>query len=883
MNIKYTSPEAKIEDKPRQLTQNEIDYIVEVIPLANRLFPEIGKKIREGFQERLRYLLGKAYLSHGGLAPGTKYGRGVQMMRNEVIRQYRDSQIMPGESVGILAAGAFGEIMTQSTLNTFHSIGKNSNTTTGIRGFKELINVTKYRSNPSSTIHFTNKKLDLRGILKLKDEIIYTTVMSLMVDYSPENFKTLFSDGLPYWYSLYLHLYGENHLKRKVSNVVNNSDWFLRIRLDTAAMYSKGITMEELRQEIEGKKMVKDHSPPSVFCVPSPFNLGIIDIYPVNENIPAPQSQMSIEDRNLSFVSISVKNNLDKIALRGIKGIVGLEPTYYSLILIIEDEEYVGNEVISEENDKMIVRKKWKLTLSQQVFKLLGLDYSHIERLVEAVGADVIKVGEIEGATQSMWILMPESEESKPSDKITEIGRNLKGNQDRVILSNLVKSITEQSFGEGWDDKWIITVNLDILEQTGTNMGQVFSLWSKLKFRSEIILTGSNLIKLSLLITPTISPKALIGKSVNDDRINAETSREKGNPRPPSEIMKASRYYYAFTVDSDITTLTQNNLSDLLQKDFIDPRYTYSNNVRFNLKEFGIEASRNFLIKEFLDVISADGSSVNIQHILLIVDYMTRVGSITKISMTMVNKSVGTLGKITVANAMKELLTSAAFGVRDKISGVSASIMVGKLARIGTAYGELTQSDTVYGEYAEYERALVKVRDQLKYGNFTVQPSQFNQSVEEMISYDLGLETTPADQSPNLPFLPAIQYKLEETTVIDEKSYEEILHVGQESPKEFLTETPISQNLPLPNVYPTHLQNVITSMTEEPCAPSREEFSQIRPDIPSTARTTSLALPEGSTEPNIIFDLPTPSQDIRLGLPTTLAESIEAAGTIVFS
>ncbi len=193
MGDESISLEPKLENKPRKLTHDEIEYIVSVIPLVNKLFPEVAKKIqdrpwyffpkieekiREGFQDRLRYLLGETTLSHGGLVPGTKYGHGIQQMRNEIIRQYRDSQIMPGESVGILAAGAFGEIMTQSTLNTFHSIGKNSNTTTGIRGFKELINVSKFRSNPSSTVHFTNKSLDLRGVLKLRDDIIYTTVMS---------------------------------------------------------------------------------------------------------------------------------------------------------------------------------------------------------------------------------------------------------------------------------------------------------------------------------------------------------------------------------------------------------------------------------------------------------------------------------------------------------------------------------------------------------------------------------------------------------------------------------------------------------------------------------------------------------------------------------
>lgn len=882
MNKKYTDPKADPKNRPRRLTKDEIDYIVGVMPLANQLFPKIGEKIQRGLQDRLRYSLRINDLSPGITIPGSgpesgpDYGEGIIRMRNEIIRQYRDSQVMAGKSVGILAAGAFGEIMTQSTLNTFHSIGKNSNTTTGIRGFREIINVSKDRSNPSSTVHFADKNLDLRGVLKLRNDIIYTTIRTLVVDYGTVKYQTFLDDGLPYWYNLYLHLYSMNNQRRNVVNILNTSGVFLRLHLDTTAMYSKGITMKELCQQIEGKEMIKDNPPPSVLCIPSPFNVGIIDIYPNTSNIPSVCSRtMEHIECNRAFLSISVMNSLDKIALRGIKGIVGLDPAHYSLVLAIKDQEYIGDHVITD-GETTKVRKIWKLSLSQRTFKFMGIGIKHIERLLNAVGIDITIKGELRGSTIPIWVLMPEVDDENPIDRIKETIKNLKEDRDKNILNALVASIAGDIKHE--DEKWTSIVELETLKRHKINMNQIESFLCGLNFRTEIIFPKDNrstTVQLKFVIPPAETPKTLIGKSINEDRKEAEKSRENGNPKPPSELKKASRYYFAFTIDSNVSTLTQNNLSELLQKDFVDPRYTYSNNARFNLDEFGIEATRNFLIKEFLDVISADGSSVNIQHILLIVDYMTRTGSITKISMTMVNKSMGTLGKITVANAMKELLTSAAFGVVDKISGVSASIMVGKHTNIGTVYGEenVLEGGQAFAEYKEYEKALAKVKEQLRTGIFTLPGDQFNRATEVVHHSDFGLQSNSNGQPDHINYFPA-EPEPSDTIIVPPSA------IISEASRE---EVPISKTLPLAKVFPNHLQNIITSITEPSCSPLTETTILTQIDIPSEARTTDLSLSEEYPGRVVTFNLPIPNQATGISLTMGLIDRIEAASKINFA
>ena len=61
----------------------------------------------------------------------------------EVVEFTREALIDPGSSVGIVAAQSVGEPMTQSTLNTFHKSGIESQETMGVQRFNELLDLQK--------------------------------------------------------------------------------------------------------------------------------------------------------------------------------------------------------------------------------------------------------------------------------------------------------------------------------------------------------------------------------------------------------------------------------------------------------------------------------------------------------------------------------------------------------------------------------------------------------------------------------------------------------------------------------------------------------------------------------------------------------------------
>ena len=128
------------------------------------------------------------------------------------------------------------------------------------------------------------------------------------------------------------------------------------------------------------------------------------------------------------------------------------------------------------------------------------------------------------------------------------------------------------------------------------------------------------------------------------------------------------------------------NFKKLLGLPFVDYTKTVSNDVWDIYNTLGIEAARQFLIEEFMQLCSG----INICHIQLLAEKMTYTGSILSISRyTMRNEDCGPMGKASFEETMDNFLKAGAYGQKEATRGVSASIICGKRANIGTGVCEL--------------------------------------------------------------------------------------------------------------------------------------------------------------------------------------------------
>ena len=115
------------------------------------------------------------------------------------------------------------------------------------------------------------------------------------------------------------------------------------------------------------------------------------------------------------------------------------------------------------------------------------------------------------------------------------------------------------------------------------------------------------------------------------------------------------------------------------------------------METFGIEAARQTLMNELNIVI--EEHYVNYRHVALLVDIMTCRGYLMSIDRHGINRSeIGPLAKCSFEETTDQLLKAAMFGETDKMSGISANIMLGQVAPCGTGLTDVLLDENRLGE-----------------------------------------------------------------------------------------------------------------------------------------------------------------------------------------
>ena len=124
---------------------------------------------------------------------------------------------------------------------------------------------------------------------------------------------------------------------------------------------------------------------------------------------------------------------------------------------------------------------------------------------------------------------------------------------------------------------------------------------------------------------------------------------------------------------------------DIFSHPKVDYTRTVTNNIYEIYETLGIEAAREVILNEIIELISGDGTYVNYRHIALLADTMTNKGTIMSIDRHGINKSDrGPLPKCSFEETVDMLAKAAIFGELDKLNGVSSNIMFGQEVPCGT-------------------------------------------------------------------------------------------------------------------------------------------------------------------------------------------------------
>ena len=127
------------------------------------------------------------------------------------------------------------------------------------------------------------------------------------------------------------------------------------------------------------------------------------------------------------------------------------------------------------------------------------------------------------------------------------------------------------------------------------------------------------------------------------------------------------------------------NLLNVLSLDYIDKNNTITNNIVEVYKVLGIEAARNIIYDEFIEVLADNDTYINEHHLMLLCDRMTHNYKMTSIFRHGINNdNIGPLAKASFEETPEQFLKAARHAEHDNLKGVSASVLCGQEGLFGT-------------------------------------------------------------------------------------------------------------------------------------------------------------------------------------------------------
>ena len=127
------------------------------------------------------------------------------------------------------------------------------------------------------------------------------------------------------------------------------------------------------------------------------------------------------------------------------------------------------------------------------------------------------------------------------------------------------------------------------------------------------------------------------------------------------------------------------NLLDVLGLDFIDNRRTLSNDIVEIYNVLGIEAARQAIYNELVEVVEFDGTYINFHNYSVLVDRMTFTNKLISIFRHGINNdNIGPIAKASFEETPEMFLKAARHAELDTMRGISANVMCGQEGFFGT-------------------------------------------------------------------------------------------------------------------------------------------------------------------------------------------------------
>ena len=255
-------------------------------------------------------------------------------------------------------------------------------------------------------------------------------------------------------------------------------------------------------------------------------------------------------------------------------------------------------------------------------------------------------------------------------DKETMLDKNITMDDVNFALKHYHQDDIKCIYSDYNEDELILRIRPNILNKKkikSQSLDQMDDIYLLKSFQDQllqnIILRGTKNIK-----------KVILRKLVNHIRMDS------------TEFVKEP----AWVLDTVGT-----NLMDTLALDFIDSSRTITNDIQEVKKVLGIEAARQCIYNELLEVF--DNGYINSHHLGLLCDRMTATSKMVSIFRHGINADdIGPLAKASFEETPEMFLKAARHGELDQMCGVSANIMCGQQGYYGTSSFQILLDSSNY-------------------------------------------------------------------------------------------------------------------------------------------------------------------------------------------
>jgi DNA-directed RNA polymerase subunit A' len=340
-----------------------------------------------------------------------------------------------------------------------------------------------------------------------------------------------------------------------------------------------------------------------------------------------------------------------KLSKKGINRLIKTVVEYYKASLVEPGEAIgiVAAQSIGEPGTQMTLRT-FHYAGVKEMNVTLGLP-----RLIEIV--DSIK----NPSTPIMKIYL-EEEHRASIDKVTEIAEEL--------VYTIAEDISSAIYIDPLKASIVVRMNKDAMENRGVSREDLKKAFNISNCK---VVIGEDVV----LITPEEVT------DLNKVLVKVPSTHVKGIPGIRRALVTSEGGEWLINTDGS-------NLINVLKVPGVDANRTSTNNIREIAEALGIEAARNSLINEAMEVLEEQGLDVDIRHVMLAADIMTLTGKVFQIGRHGVSgKKASVIARAAFEITVPTLVDAATKGARDMFKGVTESVIVGREIPVGTGVIEI--------------------------------------------------------------------------------------------------------------------------------------------------------------------------------------------------